>query len=329
MTSESRGGAQRLSVVVPVRNAAPYLPACLESLLAQTRPIDELLLVDDGSTDGSSEILRAHAARHANIRILPGPRHDAAAARNAGIERASGDWLAFADADDLAEPRLYETLIALAEAQGLDMALCNARLYFEGREPDRLLYEQALPAGPISGAEWLACALEGGHFHHAVWMHLYRRSFVERHHLRFIGTGVHEDVSWTTRALMLAPRVAYDARPLYVYRRQPRVLPQDERDRRLLFEIFGAKDDARILAQLAAEAPGARVARAIRWQLVDGGLSAFHKIRQLSSPRMRREQLDAARREGYFGLLWRNATDWRQRRKIASRFLRALALGGL
>ena len=86
----------RLSVIVPCRNAEPYLATCLNSLAAQTRPIDEVLLVEDGSTDGSAETLRRYAQRHSNFVVFDGPCVDAAAARNAGLERASGDWIGFA-----------------------------------------------------------------------------------------------------------------------------------------------------------------------------------------------------------------------------------------
>src|SRR4051794_612115 len=113
----------RLSVVVPCRNAEPYLSTCLDSLAAQTRPIDEVLLIDDGSTDGSSETLRRYAEQHRNFTLVAGPRKDAAAARNAGLERATGDWIGFADADDWLERDMYERMIDLATAQSLDIAL--------------------------------------------------------------------------------------------------------------------------------------------------------------------------------------------------------------
>jgi heptose III glucuronosyltransferase len=309
----------RLSVIVPCRNAEPYLATCLESLAAQTRRIDEVLLVEDGSTDGSADTLRRFAQRHPNFILLDGPRVDAAAARNAGLERASGDWIGFADADDWLEPDMYERLLGLAEAQQLDMALCNARYHFEGRRPDHALYDDA-PAGPMSGAQWLTEKLESHNFLHAVWNHLYRRSFIEQHRLRFTSGLHHEDVTWTTRALVLARRVAYDASQLYVYRRQPR---QPASEQRLVHVIDGAMQDARILDEIAAASRDARLARALRWQLVDGGLSVFHKIRQLPAP-ARREQLRRLRDEGHFALLWRNATDFQQHRKIGSRYLKSL-----
>jgi glycosyltransferase involved in cell wall biosynthesis len=315
----------RLSVIVPVHNAERYLRACLDSLVVQTRPIDELLLVDDGSTDDSAAILERYAGLHPAIRILRGPRRGAAGARNTGLERATGDWIAFADADDWVEPDMYRRLVSLLEKNSLDIALCNARYHYEGRAPDRPIYTDAPLAGPLAGKDWLSHKIENRSLLHMVWMHLYRRGFIEEHRLRFTEGLMHEDVTWTTRALSLAGRVAYDDAPLYVYRRQPRHFTRKALDAHLQRVIETAMTDARMLEELADGSADARLARAIRWQLVDGGLSVFHKIRQLSTAELRRVQWLKVLREKFFALLWRNAIETRQKRKVATRWLRALA----
>jgi glycosyltransferase involved in cell wall biosynthesis len=110
---------------VPVHNAAPYLAACLDGLLAQTRPVDEVILVDDGSTDDSPAILADYSSRHRTLRVLKGPQRGAAGARNAGLDAATGDWLGFVDADDLPQPALYERLLRNALEADADIALCN------------------------------------------------------------------------------------------------------------------------------------------------------------------------------------------------------------
>ena len=318
--------AQTLSVIVPIRNAEHYLAACLDSLVAQARPIDEILLIDDHSTDESAAILERYARTHSQMKVLNGPRRGAAGARNAGLEHATGDWLAFVDADDWVEPDLYARLLSMAQRYDLDMALCNARYHFEGREPDRPVFTVEAPTGPLPGKDWFAQMLGSREFLHAVWMHLYRRSFIEEHHLRFTEGLMHEDVTWTTRALVLARRVAYDAAPLYVYRRQLRQFTRAALDERLQRIIETAITDARMLEEIANASDDARLARAIRWQLVDGGLSVFHKIRQLSTAELRRAQSSKVLNEKFFNLLWRNAADMGQKRRIASRFVRALAV---
>ena len=319
-------GAACLSVVVPFHNVERYLGPCLDSLVAQARPIDEILLVDDRSTDGSRSIVERYAARHSVIRVLDTPRRGAAAARNVGLEAATGDWLAFVDADDEAQPEMYARLLSLAEAEKLQIALCNARCHYEdGRKQDHPLFGPDALRGPVSGAHWFVDRIEKRDFVHVVWCHLYRRNFIERHRLRFIEGLMHEDVTWTTRAMMFAERVAYDPALLYTYRHYDRLATAEERNQRLLRVIDSAKTDARLLEEYANDASDARLARAIRWQLVDGGLSVFHKIEQLSAAEDRQAQWRSAREEGYFALLWRNAVGFRQKRKVASRFVRSLA----
>lgn len=99
--TERKDTASRISVVIPAYNAAPTLPATLDSVLAQSRPAEEVIVVDDGSTDATADILAAYGNR---ITIVTQPNGGLAAARNAGCAAASGDLIAFLDADDICEP---------------------------------------------------------------------------------------------------------------------------------------------------------------------------------------------------------------------------------
>lgn len=94
-----------VSVIMPVYNAGVYLKPALESLLEQTLKEIEIIAVDDGSTDGSGQLLAEYAARDKRLKVISLKRSGAAAARNRGIEAACGKWLWFADADDIAAPR--------------------------------------------------------------------------------------------------------------------------------------------------------------------------------------------------------------------------------
>jgi glycosyltransferase involved in cell wall biosynthesis len=91
----------RVSVIIPTYDAACWLPESLDSILAQTEPPDEILVVDDGSTDDTPAVLARYARR---IRVVDGAHGGMAAARNLGLAHATGDWIAFHDADDVALP---------------------------------------------------------------------------------------------------------------------------------------------------------------------------------------------------------------------------------
>jgi glycosyltransferase involved in cell wall biosynthesis len=114
-----------VSAVIPTHNCARYLPDAIESVLAQSRPADEILVIDDGSTDETEEVLRAYRDR---ITVLHQAKAGVSAARNAGIAHATGDWIAFLDADDVWESeKLSRQLEALDGDSGF---ICLHTGYF-------------------------------------------------------------------------------------------------------------------------------------------------------------------------------------------------------
>lgn len=119
------------SIVVPVYNTAPYIAQCLDSLSAQSCDLFEIICVDDGSTDGSLKILQKYAAKHKNVKVIALSHGGVSAARNAGIEQASGKYVMFLDSDDFVEPDMLETLYTYAQNNMLDWLLFQLRLYDE------------------------------------------------------------------------------------------------------------------------------------------------------------------------------------------------------
>jgi len=314
-----------LSLVMPVYNVEPYLPDCLDSLIAQTRPPDEIIAVDDGSTDACPAILAGYAHRLPQMRVVRQDNGGLSAARNTGMAHARGEWLVFLDSDDRVDPRHCELALALAQRDDLDMVLFNGWFDFEGRQPEQLIYPDQPASAVTTGRNWLRERLHDRVFYHMVWLHLYRRELVDRAGLRFVPPYIHEDVQWTTRALVAARRVRYDPMPLVHYRKPLRVLhpgpAQDARWRHLIdSSIFNARELESVIAGL----DDPELARLIGWQLVDGGLSIFHKVRKLSTSQARRQTHRDLRRRGVHALLWRYATEWRQRRRIARNWLKSL-----
>ncbi|MEV4533274.1 glycosyltransferase [Asanoa sp. NPDC049518] len=122
-----------LSVVVPVHNVARWLDICLESITAQTHRDLEVVLVDDGSTDGSGEIAAGWAARDTRFRVVHQANAGLGAARNAGAALATGAYLAFVDADDVLPPYAFEVLVNALERTGSDFASGNVALLTDGR----------------------------------------------------------------------------------------------------------------------------------------------------------------------------------------------------
>ena len=320
--------APLLSLVVPVYNVAPYLPRCLESLAALMPPADEIIVVDDGSTDDCPRILAEFALRLPQMRVIRQENGGLSVARNTGLDAAHGKYLAFVDSDDFVSPDAYAEALRLAEEEQLDMALFNANYHFEGRQPDRPIYPDAQPTGTISGREWLRQRLISGRFLHMVWMHLYRREFIEANRFRFIPGLIHEDVIWTTRALLAAQRVRFAPHIAVHYRIPIRKFAPVERQRRLESIVASSVINARALADASGELendPGLR--DLLSHQLVDGALSIFHKLEKMPDRQTARAIRNDLRRQGFLQLLWRHAQDAAQYRRIARQWLMTLFSG--
>ena len=128
-----------LSIIIPVYKVEKYLPACLDSIIAQEFTDWEVIAVDDGSPDGSGAILDRYAAQDSRIIDLHRENGGVSAARNAGIDHARGKYLGFVDSDDLIAPDMYQQLIAEMENENCDLAECGFCNFFEdGRREDVL-----------------------------------------------------------------------------------------------------------------------------------------------------------------------------------------------
>jgi CDP-glycerol glycerophosphotransferase len=207
----------RISVVVPFYNIEDLLGECLTSIAAQTFADLEVIMVDDGSTDGSAAIAAAQAAADPRFILVqvanggPGP----GAARNRGVERARGTYLAFVDSDDALPSHAYERMLHALESSGSDFVSGNVlRLGPMG------VTQSALHAKAIKGRK------TGTHisktpalfYDVSVFNKLFRKSFWDRHDLTFPEGIVWEDLHLITRAHVLARAVDVIPEPIYYWR---------------------------------------------------------------------------------------------------------------
>ena len=320
--------APLLSLVVPVYNVAPYLPRCLESLAALNPPADEIIVVDDGSTDECPRILSDFGPRLPQMRVIRQENGGLSAARNTALEVATGKYLAFVDSDDFVSPDAYVEALRLIQDEDLDMVLLNANYHFEGRETDYAIYADVAATGVIPGSEWLRQRFRAGRFLHMVWMHLYRRDFIERHHFRFIPRLIHEDVIWTTEALLAAQRVRYTGHIAVHYRIPVRRFNPEQAQRRLQAIVDSSVVNAEALARMADGLNAdPELQGMLSDHLVDGALSIFHKLPKMPDRKVAAATLRRLREGGFIGLLWRHARSAAQRRRLARHWLRSWLAG--
>jgi glycosyltransferase involved in cell wall biosynthesis len=123
----TRDGHPRVSVVIPAWNRADFLPEALDSVLAQSHAVDEIVVVDDGSTDATAEVAASYAGR--GVRCLHQENRGVSAARNRGMQETTGTWIAFLDADDVWEPRKIEWQLQWAQTAP-DVVLVSGHAWF-------------------------------------------------------------------------------------------------------------------------------------------------------------------------------------------------------
>src|SRR5699024_11028352 len=129
------GDSPKISIISTVYNTGKFLPLAVQSILAQTFTDFELLLVDDGSTDGSGAVCDELARGDARVRVFHQPNGGPAHARNTGLDHARGAYVGFVDSDDLIDPAMYETLYRAVQRPGVRLAACTGDCIDEEGRP--------------------------------------------------------------------------------------------------------------------------------------------------------------------------------------------------
>ena len=122
-----------ISVIIPIYNVEAYLDECIASVIAQTYSNLEIILVDDGSPDNCPQMCDEWAAKDSRIRVIHKENGGLSDARNAGIDIATGEYIAFVDSDDWIEPEMYEIMLAALKNENADICACNILSCFPER----------------------------------------------------------------------------------------------------------------------------------------------------------------------------------------------------
>jgi glycosyltransferase involved in cell wall biosynthesis len=207
----------RISVIIPCYNVEKYVARCLESVLSQTHDNLEAIVVNDGSTDGTARIVGRYLS-DGRVMYLEQANAGVSAARNAGIDAASGALLAFADSDDYLETRMYERLLAARARENADMAVCNYNLVYD----DRVEPQYSKPRNETVDvradvydyfARFCACPKPNNY----IWTRLYRAEIVKNSRVRFENHKLGDDTLFNFKLLPHLRRVAFVPDGLYNY----------------------------------------------------------------------------------------------------------------
>lgn len=230
------------SVIVPVYNVADYLPMCMESLLVQKCAEWEIILVDDGSTDGKCPSLcDEYAAAHPDlVRVIHQENGGLGAARNTGIEAARGDYLLFVDSDDTLEPQTLERLSAWVKETGADMIVFHYCYVTDAGELAGEPRLSAVTGAPTTLAEEPRLLLDSP----SACFRLWKRELFGDGKIRFPGRVWYEDLCTTPKALLRAGRIVQIPDSFYRYLLRPGSIMRNDQLRRNL-EILNALETVR------------------------------------------------------------------------------------
>lgn len=201
----------KISVIIPVYNVKAYLKQCITSVTGQSMREIEIICIDDGSTDGSVDILHELSAQDDRIRVIEQENKGAGAARNCGMRAAAGDFFIFLDSDDFFESDMLQKAYEKIEAYQADFVVFGSDQYYMDkdeyvRNPWVLQQKDIPPYMPFSHRELTDNVFKV--FVGWAWDKLYRRSFVERYQLYFQEQRTTNDLLFVFSALVLAKRIA-------------------------------------------------------------------------------------------------------------------------
>lgn len=218
----------QISIIVPVYKAERVLSKCVDSVLGQTFADWELLLIDDGSPDGSGALCDQYAAKDGRVRVVHKENGGVSSARNRGMDEAAGEYILFIDADDWIEPSACEKLYGALTGAGADSAGCaHWNIQPTG---EKTLEPAAMPAGVYGREEFRRgivdrllgqrLGLPGEVLNGFIWRFLFSRRIIAENHIQFAGAYL-EDELFLMEYFCLAEKLVMVDEPLYYYLQNP------------------------------------------------------------------------------------------------------------
>lgn len=174
-----QNSAPLLSVVVAVYNGEAFLDQFFTCLVNQRIDSMEVIIVNDGSTDRSVQIVESWREKLPQLQVIEQQNQGVSIARNTGLAVATGQYLSFPDIDDVFKPGMYQRLLDMAVTQDLDVATCNGNYVWENnKKPSRPIFPEDKLASTdvMTGPAWLKKALDSRKFLHVTWLNI---GFVE------------------------------------------------------------------------------------------------------------------------------------------------------
>lgn len=199
-------GKPKVSMIIPAYNAENYVVRCIDTVLAQSQPDVEIIVVDDGSTDHTAEIIDWYAGNYENLAVIHQKNGGAATARNNGIKHANGEYLGFVDVDDMIRINMVERLYQSAKKNNCDIAITSAYTVTDTDYVKRMRYTIKEDVAITSDVFYHTYIYGNDLVGVVVWNKLYRTSLVKEH---LFPTMPYEDEAWMPYILSYANTICY------------------------------------------------------------------------------------------------------------------------
>lgn len=211
-----------LSVIIPAYNAEKYIIATVESVLKQNCGDFEVILVDDGSVDGTANLCDALAEEYEQVKVIHKANGGVSSARNAGIDVAQGKYLAFVDADDKVAENMFDDLLAECENKNADKAFCGFVEVYE--DANRIKRIADIPARQLLNRDFivdkmLLMGCRSASYMNSVCGGIFKADIIREHNLRFEDRPMGEDWLFNMQYCDIIQSVVYIDQPYYVYMR--------------------------------------------------------------------------------------------------------------
>lgn len=207
-----------VSVIVPVYNVEEYIKECLDSIVGQSYSSIEIILINDGSTDKSLEILTSYASDD-RVKIVTQENKGLSCSRNKGISIATGKYLLFVDGDDFIEKQMIKNLVEQLETFHCDLIRFNGISFYDNVPKDSELKENSydfshrLKPGRVYGES--SYDFNRKTFASSVALYMVKRELIINNHIRFKKDIIHEDELFTTQIFVAAHSMCYDNHSYY------------------------------------------------------------------------------------------------------------------
>lgn len=215
-----------ISVIIPIYNVEKYLKRCVDSVLRQKNVTQEIILVDDGSTDASGKICDDYAATYPAIKCMHITNSGPSTAKNVGYDMATGNYLAFIDSDDEIKPDMFFSMLQSGYKHDADIVCCN---YIQVNEDGS--YEHTEHTGKeyvLNQDDALKALLIKDKIYSQCWTKIYKRSTIETHNIRNTdGLKTDEDFIYNIQAFACSKKICVVDKPLYMYTHRTQSLSKD------------------------------------------------------------------------------------------------------